>query len=474
MRRLLLPTIGLALALAPLALAQTSAPPNDNREAAQAITPPAHVTGTTVGATREPSEPGASCGGDGPSVWYQFTASQKARIVADFQASGDLDASVDVFLRVRSQSNFINCDASDSKGRASLSFSVKKGQTYLIRVAQRANSVADQFSLDVLIAQPPARPPGRSLPRSGAGGTLDRVAHTTDAWAVRLLEGHTYRINALRKTGGCMDFGLYRPGIKSFDGSSPVKRLSCGGYTLFTPGPGQSGRYSVLAEADHNHRGTQRYHLEVAEAGRDDTAPGVAMSNYQRLHGSLHGGGIDVADLYRFNITRRSSLKVTLRTHGDFKMGLFALSGKLITSGFHQLQWRIKPGHYFVQVRAVGAAQGRYTLQRVTRTITRTRVSIKGRKHTTATPGATLPIGAIVAPGVSGPVNVDVQRFDPVHGWQFFHRYHVRVGASGKSTISFRPPSVGRWRARASFLGTRSAAASVSGWAEVVVATPLA
>src|SRR5215468_7286369 len=106
MRRVLLPTIGLALALTPLALAQTTAPSNDNRDAAQAITPPAHVNGTTVGATREPTEPGASCGGDGPSVWYQFTATQKERIVADFQASGDLDASVEAFLRVRSQSSF--------------------------------------------------------------------------------------------------------------------------------------------------------------------------------------------------------------------------------------------------------------------------------------------------------------------------------------------------------------------------------
>jgi hypothetical protein len=434
--------------------------------------PPANLTGTTVGATREPTEPGPSCGGDGGSVWYQFTAAQKARIIADFQASGDLDADIEVFRRVRSQLNFVTCDASDSHGRASAGFQVKKGEAYLIRVAQRANSVSDQFTLDVLIAQPPARPPGRRLPSGGAAGTLDRTAHTSDAWAVRMDEGRTYRINALRQTGGCMSFGIYRPGIHSFESNSPATRLSCGGYTLFTPGPGQSGVYSILAEADSSHRGQQRYHLEVAPAGRDDTSPGIFTPNYARMHGSLSGGHIDVADLYRFTIAHRSSLKVKLATRGNFKMSLFALSGHRITTGFHQLNWRIKPGRYFVQVRAQGASSGRYTLQRISRTITRTRVSIKGRHKTTANPGATLPIGTTVTPAKAGPVTIDAQRFDPVHGWQFFHRYSLRL-RGGTVTVSFRPPSVGRWRARATFVGTRAASPSVSGWAEVLVARPL-
>ena len=89
------------------------------------------------------------------------------------------------------------------------------------RLAQLSNSVSDQFKLDVLIAQPPGRPPGSGLPAGGATGTLDRTAHTTDAWAVRLAAGRTYRINALRTTGGCMTFGIYRPHIHSFESSSP-------------------------------------------------------------------------------------------------------------------------------------------------------------------------------------------------------------------------------------------------------------
>jgi hypothetical protein len=460
-------------ALAAVALAQTvTAPPNDNRANAQSITPPASLSGTTVGATREVSEPGSSCGGDGGSVWYQFTASQDARIVADFQASGDLDAAVDVFHRVRSQLGFVTCDQSDSKGRASVSFRVKKGEAYLIRVAQLSNSVSDQFKLDVLIAQPPARPPGSALPAGGASGTLDRTAHTTDAWAVRLAAGRTYRINALRTTGGCMSFGIYRPHIHSFESSSPAKQLNCGGYTLFTPGPGQSGVYSILVSADSVHRGQQRYRLQVAPARRDDTAPGIFAPNYARMHGSLAGSHIDVADLYRFTIAHRSSLKVKLRTRGDFVMSLYSLSGRRLTSASGELDWSIKPGRYFIQVRARGASSGRYTLQRISRAVTKTRVSIKGRHRTTALPGVTIPIGVTMTPSVAGPVTIDVQRFDPVHGWQFFHRYSVRAH-QGIATVSFRPPSVGRWRAKASFDGTRSASPSASGFAEVLVARPL-
>ena len=97
---------------------------------------------------------------------------------------------------------------------------------------------------------------------------------------------------------------------------------------------------------------------------------------------------------------------------------------------------------------------------------------MKGRHSTNANPGVTVPIGARITPAESGPVNIDVERFDPVHGWQFFHRYSLHV-SGGVTTVSFRPPSMGRWRARASFLGTRGASPSVSGWAQLTVATPL-
>ena len=75
-------------------------------------------------------------------------------------------------------------------------------------------------------------------------------------------------------------------------------------------------------------------------------------------------------------------------------------------------------------------------------------------------------------PPVAGPVRITLQRFDPFAGWQFFRL--VRVQASnGSATLSFTPPSQGRWRATAVYRGTRIAAPSETGYANVLVAPPL-
>src|SRR3954467_6155192 len=96
----------LALALVALlpATAVAAPPANDNRAAAQSLDPlPTTVQGTTAEATREDSETGSACTDTGPSVWYAATAGQDGRIGVRAEAGGDLDYSVDVFKRVRSQ-----------------------------------------------------------------------------------------------------------------------------------------------------------------------------------------------------------------------------------------------------------------------------------------------------------------------------------------------------------------------------------
>ena len=70
----------------------------------------------------------------------------------------------------------------------------------------------------------------------------------------------------------------------------------------------------MVARAEPGLRSPQRYHLRVARAGRDDTAPGVFIGNHARVRGSLRAGGLDVVDLYRFDVVRRSGLFLRLRT----------------------------------------------------------------------------------------------------------------------------------------------------------------
>ncbi|MCW2994808.1 MAG: hypothetical protein JWQ18_2303, partial [Conexibacter sp.] len=159
-RRLLATAVAVALtALGAPAAASAAAPPNDARADAQALAaPPSSVSGTTVGATVDTTaEPTGDCGATGASVWYSVTAGADERLVLSLDASGDLDAVLDVFRRQRSQASAVTCDATDKDGAASVTFSAKKGESYLIRVAALPNSAAGTFHLDLAAAQPAPR-----------------------------------------------------------------------------------------------------------------------------------------------------------------------------------------------------------------------------------------------------------------------------------------------------------------------------
>ena len=446
------------------AAARAAAPSNDDRADARSIDPlPAVVTGTTKDATIEKgTEPSSACiGGTGASVWYQATASSAGRVVVELQANGDLDVIVDVFRRVRSQTRPVDCDASDEKGQAATDFQATKGATYLIRVSQLPSSVAGSFTLRVSAPSAPARPPGPRLPDAGATRTLDRAANTDDAWAVSFHAGKTYRLRLAGRNGRCSTRAtLYAPGASSFGDATPVRSLGCNGYSLFTTETGAGGRYSIRVQANRRVRGDQTYHLQVAPAGADDTAPGIFIRNHARVHGSLKGGRIDVVDLYRFDVTRRSVTFLNLSGNDDFFLQLLDDRGHRLASGTGSIHRGTRPGRYFVAVRAAGNGLGKYTLRRGTRVITRTRTAITGGL-------AGLHVTATTTPGSSGTYEIVVQRFDPLAGWLFARRFRVR--SSGSAGATYVPPGVGRYRARASFLGTRDAAASNSGYAYAVV-----
>ncbi len=71
---------------------------------------------------------------------------------------------------------------------------------------------------------------------------------------------------------------------------------------------------------------------------------------------------------------------------------------------------------------------------------------------------------------VNGWIELQVGRFDPLTGWQFHRLYRVRAPGG---TVTWVPPAQGRWRARASYLGTLRFSPSRSGYVYVLVATPL-
>ena len=248
------------------ATALAAPPANDDRTKPEELGRlPAQVMGTTVEATRVPTDPSSACGLGGPQVWYRFTAPADGRIALRLVAEGDLDAILDAYLSERSQTTSLSCDPTDTQGIGAVDFDVKRGRRYLIAVSMLTNSVPGDFQLTVVAPQPPPRPPGTLLAKGSVDGTLDRVGNLEDAYSLRMRAGRTYRFRLSgRSAEECaISARLYPPGSRSFDGGA-VKRLGCdaSGYETFTPGPGDGGRYSILVSSARGTRALQRYHLE--------------------------------------------------------------------------------------------------------------------------------------------------------------------------------------------------------------------
>ena len=465
-----------AQSVSPTALAAAVlAPANDDVTAAQVIhSLPATINGTTVGATTEPVETESACAGaTTSSVWYSVRPSSAERIAVDLSAGGELDGTVDVYHAVRSQLSEVTCQATDAQGKASLTFRASKNGLYEIRVAARAGSQLGPFTLEAFLPTPAIPPPGPRLASGGVNGHVDRIQNINAAYSVSLHAGESYLINLANKTQhACVSGALFPPGTTSFEDGSPVLSIHCGGFRLFTPGPGQGGLYSFQITPRSSFARVQHFHLQVAHAGPAETAPGLSLGNYEHAHGRLDGSGVHVLRLYRLDVTSHSNLTLRLSApeSADFDLQLRNQNGNVIecacgNSGSQTLQHQLQPGRYYAVVKVRDATAGNYALVRESRTITQTRVSF-GEGHASA--GEGVGIDVKVSPAASGPVTVDIERFDPVFGWQFFQQVQAEV-SGGSASIPFTPPAVGRWRANATYSGSRTFSASAVGFSYLLV-----
>ena len=470
----------LALAVTATAVADPAPPSNDSRDSPTILGPlPASATGTTVGATVAPTDPSSSCATEGGSVWYQLAVGAQVppKIAVQVDANGELDAAVDVFIKQRSQNVPVTCQRTDKHGEAVFAFTPQKRTTYLIRVAQLSNSDSGTFGLRVFQPPPAATPPGAPLGAQGSSGSLARVVDVSSAYSVHLTAGVSYQVNLVSRVKGCMRLAIFAPGAKSFDSTSPVGGLRCQGYRLYTPR--LSGLYSLLVQADAFAPGAQRYHLQLAAATAAQTAPGLPLGNYRRVGGYLSGSHVGVVRLYRFDVTSHSDLQLNLSTGSQrpFTLELLSQGGRQLdcscdSEGDQTLTYTTRPGRYYALVQARDFSSGGFTLIRRSRTITHTTVQIDGARYVQEPPGTSASIQVRVRPGVSGPATVEIDRFDPVAGWQFYKDERVSV-ADGRGSVSFVPPSTGQWLAHADFLGSRGASPSESGYSRLLSAGPL-
>lgn len=463
------------LLLATLALPATAAaaPGNDDRDDAQPIARlPLALTGDLRGAGLEKPEPGSGCGDLAGSVWFRIDPGRTRRVIVRVAAAGDLDATVDVFERVRSDDRGVTCDRSDANGRAAAAFNGVRGHSYLVRVARREGARADRFRLTAEPVDPALRLPGPALPPGGVGATLDRLQRTANAWSIELQEGVRYRVALSHPGRACIGGTLVAPGARLAD--RPVAMLGCEGYALVTPRT--TGRYAVVVRAAAYVRGPQPYRLQVARAGRDDSAPGRDVANYARVRGRLDGRRSDRLDLYSFDVTRRSVLFMRLRVEPRRRVDVRLLdtAGRQIKcacgrNGPVELRKGLQRGRYFLAVRAKDRSAGPYELLRASRTITKSSLSVGS---VIAAPGVPRVLTMLVTPPVDGPVSFELEQHDPLSGWQYVRRLRGEAVA-GVATASFTAPSVGRWRARATYVGTRGRAPSLSGFAPFSVDRPL-
>jgi hypothetical protein len=446
-------------------------PPNDNRASATAVGGlPATLSGTTVGATDDPKDPGSDCGRAHDTVWFRLSGAASGRLVLRLNAFGELDAVVSVYRSVRSRLTPVGCTATDENGRGALSFT-STGGDYLVMVGRERTSDDGKFRLTMFRQEASSKSPGPRLTRRGVSSSVEPIADFDDAWSLQMKAGVEYRMNLSPARGRCITLSLFRPRTRSFASAEPLHVLPCGGYLTYTPGFGGSGRYSLLVTASDQRPGRQRYHLQAAVAGPDDMAPGLPLRNLQTRAGTLSGTRIDVVDLYRFRVTERSDVTLTLRGPSSARLILLGENGHRFSSsdGPGALTSSLGHGTYFVAVRAESGAHGRYRLSLLERGITTTTVLANGSRGATVAPGASVGITVAVNFSSAGAVRLEVDRFDPLTGWHFYRLYRLRLGASGRTGISWRPPAIGHWRVHASFGGTRTASPSDGGTARIVV-----
>jgi hypothetical protein len=472
MRTVIASLIAILFVPATAAAAHSAAapPPNDNRANATRVGLPATPSGTTVGASDEASDPDSYCGRVHDTVWYRISGTEPGRVVVRIAAQGNLDAVASVWRPVRSRLSAVSCVATDENGRGALSFK-STGGDYLVMVGRERTSDDGRFKLTMYRQEPSSRPPGQPLPRGGIGSWVEPISDYDDAFSLRMKAGVEYRINLSPAHGRCISLGLYRPGTRSFAAATPVHLMPCGGYFTYTPGFGGSGRYSLLVTASDTRPGRQRYHLQAAVAGPDDTAPGLPLRNLQTRRGTISGTRIDVVDMYRFRVAVRADVTLTLRGPSGASLILLGENGHRLNYSEDPgaLTSRLGSGTYYAVVRADHGAHGGYRLSLLERGITTTTVLANGTSRATVAPGASVALTVDVRFSPAGAVRLEIDRFDPLTGWHFYRLVRLRLGANGRTGISWRPPAIGHWRAHASFKGTRTASPSDSRMALIVV-----
>jgi hypothetical protein len=426
--------------------AQATPPQNDERASAQPLAAGRGVAvGTTVGASVEDSDPRRACRTQfAATVWYRLGTPPRRTVVVRLVAGGQLAAVVAVYRQRAGKLVALGCDETSDNGIATIGFVGRRGD--LVMVGQQAGSRPGRFELRTLVPEASEQPPGRPL-RGVARSTVERFLDEEDLWHVDLEAGTAYRL-ALLSGEGCADVTVISPATKR-----EVVSLYCDDYALFTPGPSGGGRYLVRVEAGYA-AGPRPYRLQVARAGPDDTAPGLALRSGVWATGRLDPRGIDHVDLYTFRLERRSDVLVALGRPRPEQVSLLLMTdtGRKVAGG--QAERRpLDAGRYFVAVRGE-AGEPAVAYRLLLRVRESSLLSVVGSR--TPTLGQSIAFTARIGAPAGRFATLQIDRFDPLAGWLFYRTVRLRVGSGDVASLAWTPPFAGRFRARITYPGRSS------------------
>jgi len=432
------------------------APVNDDLANAAPLPVPGTLMGTTEGATYADEDP-ELCSDAFAPVWYSLSAARSGRLAVRLTVRGRVDSVVAVFRQDRSKLVDLGCDLSNVSGVAGVPFDVQRGTTYLVAVAAPYDAQAGGFELQSF-AVPPVSFPGVRLTRD-VDLRLDPLLHPSAAFSVRLHEGATYRINATAPKACVHVELLRRPAAAGVD---LAQSDGCGGYLVYTPRPGAAGVFPLLVSLPQGRASSVNVAIRQAEA--DDLAPGVPLENAAARRGRLSARDADVVDTYRFQVPARADATLGLRGTVHADMLLFDERGRQLACACDGLAHasiveRVPAGSYLVVVRARPAETGGYVLSLRLREPTGMAVRLTS---SAGTPSQLALIANARPASVGGRLALELDRFDPLSGWQFVATTSHTVVHGG--TVFTLRPALGAWRVRARFEGTLTASPSLSNW----------
>ena len=338
---------------------------------------------------------------------------------------------------------------------------------------RRANSQLANFTLEVFLPTPAVRPPGLPLPAAGVNGKVDRIQNINAAYSFTMHAGVSYLINLANKTeGACVSGSLFPHRHELVRRRLPALFTS----TAAATGSSHPDRVRAGATASRSHpappieafsaftfksrrpdppRRPQGLSLATTSRAR---APGRARCQRSapvspRCHQSLKPH----AQAARTRFGRLQSATAQPRGHRD----RMPMRGKRLTDLQHQLQ----PGPI---TRSSPSEMQPPATSRSCASRARSPPRSLSFSSNTVAPGQGLSIDVQVSPAASGPLTVEIERFDPVFGWQFYRQVPAFV-SEGTASVPFVPPAVGRWRAKATYAGSRPSSPSAVGFSYLLV-----